>query len=217
MKKFLVLFAVLILTASIVSAGNLGLYGTPEGNWKFVGNRLYQNDEKAPRAKAWLMVPQNGAMVYEFTIRYEGGGEDGHGGIGIHILSDNIPKGKSWGFGNSVLFWLNYDENPKSADIPKGLSAEIYKSTNNSKMELCGQAYSINEYMPVLLKYLSSDIPVKITYLASKGRFLIDDPSGMTAGWYVDIPGMKNVSGKYIAVRTNGIAASFTSPDVSLP
>ena len=42
----------------------------------------------AGRAKAWIMVPQTGPTIYEFTMRYEGGGEDGHGGAGIHILAD---------------------------------------------------------------------------------------------------------------------------------
>ncbi len=215
MKKLLALFLVVVTAGGMVFADGYGRYGTPEGQWNFRGNRLYQNDVKAPRAKAWLSVPQNGSMVYEFTMRYEGGGEDGHGGVGIHILSDTAPKGKSWGMSDSWLLWLNYDENPSSKSIPTGLSAQVYKSDSNSKMEIV-DSVSLKYAEPLLLANLYADIPVKLTFLSERGRLLIADPSGQTAGWYVDLPGASGAKADFVAVRTNGMAVSFASQDVKL-
>ena len=215
MKRTIVLIAVIALTAGMVFADSHGFFGTPEGQWSMSGTRLYQNDTTAPRAKAWLAIPQNGSMVYEFTIRYEGGGEDGHGGVGIHILGDKAPAGKSWGFGNSWLLWLNYDVNATAKGVPKGLSAEVYKSTSNSKMEVV-KSIDLNPFIGLLSANLDVDIPVKLTFLANKGRVIIADPTGVTAGWYVDLPGSKGASGNYVAVRTNSVAVSFTSPDVNM-
>ena len=121
MKRTLVLIAVIVLAAGMVYADSHLSFGTPEGQWNLVGGRLFQQDEGAPRAKAWMAIPQNGSMIYEFTMRYEGGGEDGHGGVGIQFLADSVPTGKSWGFGDSWLLWLNYDENPTAAGVPRGL------------------------------------------------------------------------------------------------
>lgn len=215
MKQLFAFFVVIILAAGMVFADGHDHFGTPEGKWNFVGNRLFQNDERAPRAKAWLSVPQDGSMVYEFTMRYEGGGEDGHGGVGIHILSDSTPKGKSWGMGDSWLLWLNYDEKPSSYGVPTGLSAQVYKSDNNSIMEIV-DSVSLKYAEPLLMANLSCDIPVKLTYLSSRGRVLIADPSGQTAGWYVDLPGAAAEKADYVAVRTNGMSVSFASPDVDL-
>jgi hypothetical protein len=215
MKKTLILIAVIVMTAGMVFADSHGLFGTPEGNWSMTGGRLYQRDAKAPRAKAWVTAPQNGSMVYEFTMRYEGGGEDGHGGVGLHILADKTATGKSWGLGDSWLLWLNYDENPVSRQIPRGVSAQVYKSTDNSKMDLV-TSVSLAPYAALLAANLYVDIPMKLTFQADRGRIIIADPTGATAGWYVDLPGARGDKGMYVAVRTNGVSASFTSPDVNL-
>ncbi len=215
MKKTLILIAVIAMTAGMVFADNHGLVGTPEGDWSFSGNRYYQNDEEAPRAKAWLAVPQNGSMVYEFTMRYEGGGADGHGGVGLHILGDSATGDKSWGFGESWMLWLNYDLNPSAAMVPRGVSAQVYKSSSNTKMEIV-KSISLAPYAAILSDNLYTDIPMKLTFLADRGRVIIADPTGMTAGWYVDLPGARGDRGMYVAARTNGVAVSFTSPDVNL-
>ena len=215
MKRTLVLFTVIVMAAGMACADGHGFFGTPEGQWNLVGNRLFQKDEGAPRAKAWMPLPQDGSMIYEFTMRYEGGGEDGHGGVGIHILSDSVPRGKSWGMGDSWLLWLNYDEDPSAPGVPTGLSAQVYKSDTNSKMEIV-DSVSLRYAEPLLMANLSYDIPIKLTYLSERGRVLIADPSGRTAGWYVDLSGSAGADADYVAVRTNGVSVSFTSPDVRL-
>lgn len=215
MKKVLVLIAVLLTAAGLLFADGHGFFGTPEGDWKLMGSRLYQQDDGAGRAKAWMMIPQSGPMIYEFTMRYEGGGEDGHGGAGIHILADSKTNGKSWGFGDSWLLWINYDVDPANPDTIRGLSAEAYRSTSNKKMEMVASV-SLNPYAGLFLENITADIPVKLTFYPNRGRLVIADPRGETAGWFVDLPGAAGSTGSYVAVRTNGCEVSFTSPDVSL-
>jgi len=215
MKRTLVLIAVITMAAGMVCADGHGFFGTPEGQWNLVGGRLFQQDDGAPRAKAWMAIPQNGSMVYEFTMRYEGGANDGHGGAGIHILADSVTDGKSWGLGDSWLLWINYDVNPAASGVPRGLSAQVYKSTDNKSMEIV-KTISLAPWESLAAANLAYDIPVKLTFLADRGRVVIGDPRGETAGWYVDLPGARGDSGRYVAVRTNGVAVSFTSPDVSL-
>ncbi|MCK5735404.1 MAG: hypothetical protein KAH21_02955 [Spirochaetaceae bacterium] len=215
MKRTIVLIVVIILAAGMVYADGHGYFGSPEGQWNLVGGRLFQKDAEAPRAKAWMAIPQNGSMVYEFTVRYEGGGEDGHGGVGIHILGDSAPSGKSWGLGDSWMLWLNYDVNSSTTGVPRGLSAQVYKSDSNKKMEVV-KSIALNSYVSLLSANLDVDIPVKLTFLADRGRVIIADPTGASAGWYVDLPGSRGDSGNYVSVRTNSVGASFTSPDVNM-
>ena len=215
MKKTLILIAVISMTAGMVFADSHGLYGTPEGDWRFSGSRFYQNDEDAPRAKAWLAVPQKTSMIYEFTMRYEGGGQDGHGGVGLHILGNSASNGKAWGFGDSWLLWLNYDIDPEAPMVPRGVSAQIYKSSNDTTMEIV-KSVSLSSYAAILADNLYTDIPMKLTFLKDSGRVIIADPTGMTAGWYIDLPGARGDSGMYVAARTNGVSVSFTSPDVNM-
>lgn len=215
MIKSVFFMAVFVLIATSVFADAHLNYGTPEGKWSREMSRLHQESSTAPRAKAWVKVEQNGAMIYEFTMRYEGGAEDGHGGVGIHILADKAPKGKSWGMGDSWLLWLNYDVNPENYQIPRGLSAQIYKSTTNSKMELV-QSISLKDIEPIAQRYLYSVVPVKLTYLPKMGRVIISDPRGISEGWYVNLPGGRYERGDYVAVRTNGAKVSFSSKDVDL-
>ena len=187
-------------------------FGTQEGNWIISDNRYIQEDEIAPRAKAWVKVNQDSDMVYEFTMRYEGGIEDGHGGVGLHILADqNLEKGISWGLSDSWLFWLNYDVSPGNSEIPRGLSAQVYKSRDDSNMELFA-SIPLNQYEEILESNLDTRIPVSIRYYSGTGRVTIADPTGDSMGWYVDLPDFSNETGSYVAARTNGVAVSFTSP-----
>lgn len=215
MKRTLVLIIAILSATGLAFADGHGLYGTPEGEWQLQGNRLYQQDEEAMRAKAWFRVPQNGAMIYEFTVRYEGGGEDGHGGTGIHILADAKTDGISWGLGDSWMLWVNYDINANASGVPRGFSATLYKSDSHKVMEVVSSV-DLNDYLYLLLDNIDKDIPVKITFYPSKGRISIADPRGETSGWYIDIPGLEDAEGSYVAVRTNSISASFTSPDLSM-
>jgi hypothetical protein len=78
------------------------------------------------------------------------------------------------------------------------------------------KSIDLNAFIGLLSANLDVDIPVKLTFLADKGRVIIADPTGASAGWYVDLPGAKGDSGNYVAVRTNSVAVSFTSPDVNM-
>ncbi len=214
MKKVVIVAALIMLGGVVCADGHLKL-GSPEGDWGMRNRGISQKDADAPRAKTWVRVFQDGSMNYEFTMKYEGGAEDGHGGVGIHILSDTMPVGKSWGMGDSWLLWLNYDISPISSDIPEGLSAQVYKSSSDSDMELI-DSISLKSIESLAAPYLYSEIPVRLTYAANLGRILIADPRGKTAGWYIDLPGGRNDTGQYVAVRTNGVRMSFTAQDVEL-
>ena len=129
MKRWgLVLAALFVIAPVFAQTVTLPEYVAASGKWSLVGSRLFQNDETARLAKVNFRVPQAGPMIYEFNAKYEGGGEDGHGGFGIHLFVDAVVNKASWGSGNSYLLWLNYDEKPLDKKIPAGLSAQVYRS-----------------------------------------------------------------------------------------
>jgi hypothetical protein len=182
------------------------------GDWRFVGPRLFQNDANARLAKVNFEVPQRGAMVYEFNARYEGGIEDGHGGFGLHIFVDNAYNAASWGAGKSYLLWLNYDEAPTIRGIQRGLSAQVYKSISNSRMDLV-ESISLNEYLPLLTdEDLAYPIPFRIEANGDTGEIRVFDPSDpdMNTYYYVFVDrGDLPLRGNWAALRTNGIKLSF--------
>jgi hypothetical protein len=145
MKRIVLVLCLLGAAAALFAQVNLPEYRFASGNWSLSGQYLYQNDAKAGLAKMNARAPQSGPMLYEFDAKYENGAEDGHGGFGLHIFVDSAFNAASWGAGNSYLLWLNYDENPISKDIPKGLSAQVYRSHSNSWMQLV-QSYDLNRY-----------------------------------------------------------------------
>ena len=185
------------------------LFGAPEGDWVFEDNRLYQRDAHAPRAKLWMAVEQSGSTIYEFTLRYEGGLEDGHGGVGIHILGEGIPQGKSWGLGSSYLLWLNYDETPANSHIPAGWSVQLYQSQSNEEMILLA-----SESAPVLLKQLmeNQELHVQLIYHSEESTLHIKNPNQNTTLWVISLPESQERIGHFVALRTNGLSASFTVP-----
>ena len=209
------LMLVAIITAAAVSgfSREAEMFGTPEGDWSIEGGRLVQENSGAPRAKAWMQILQEGSVVYEFTMSYEGGAEDGHGGVGIHILANSIPQGDSWGMGDSWLLWLNYDEAPTAPGVPRGLSAQLYKSQSDTTMEIV-ETVSLRSLEPFLADVLDSEIPIKLTFLADRGEVFITDPLGTGDGWYVELPGSAGKSGRYAAIRTNGMRVSFSTPSL---
>ncbi|GHV71426.1 hypothetical protein AGMMS49928_23110 [Spirochaetia bacterium] len=210
------IFFVLIFWAAVSAFAQVNLpeHRFASGAWTIAGSRVYQNDTKARLAKVNLRVAQNGPMLYEFDVRYEDGAEDGHGGFGIHIFADTVYNGASWGCGNSYLLWLNYDENPRNPAIPKGFSAQIYRSRTNSRMDLV-DSIDINEYAEsYLLGALDNPIPVKIHADGNTGEVRVYDPSDPEGEIYYfftvdqkDIP----LKGNWAAVRTNGIKLSFAT------
>jgi hypothetical protein len=211
--KRVVLFLVVVGMASMLYAQNqIPAYRFASGNWRLAGERMYQNDANARLAKVNFTVPQNGPMIYEFNARYESGAEDGQGGFGIHIFADSVIDRASWGTGNSYLLWLNYDENPVTQGIPRGLSAQVYRSYTHSWMELV-ESIDLNEYAYLLTdENLSAPVPVKMWVNGNSGEVRISDPRDPDLLDYFyfyldakDIP----LKGDYVALRTNGMNLSF--------
>jgi hypothetical protein len=212
--KRIVFFLVAISLTSLAYAQSDSIpdYEAASGKWEPSENRLYQNDEGARLAKINISVPQSGATVYEFNTRYESGAEDGHGGFGLHVFGDKAFNSASWGSGKSYLLWLNYDENPISSQIPGGLSAQIYRSSTNSRMELV-ESISLNEYASLLTdENLASPVPFRIIVDGSTGEVRVYDPTDPNLESYryfyidrEDIP----LNGNWVALRTNGIRLSF--------
>jgi hypothetical protein len=187
-------------------------YQVASGTWNFTGGRLYQNDAAARLAKVNIPAPQTGPMIYEFNVRYETGAEDGHGGFGLHIFGDNVINRASWGSGFSYLLWLNYDEQPISQAIPQGLSAQVYRSYTNSRMELV-ESVDLNEYAGLLTPAnLADPVPFKVLVDGNTGEVRVYDPTDPELSNYYyfyvdqkDIP----LQGNWAALRTNGIKLSF--------
>jgi hypothetical protein len=212
MKRVVLFLAVIGLASAVYAQSQVPAYRFASGDWKFSGERLFQNDIKAGLAKVNFTVPQKGPMIYEFNARYESGAEDGHGGFGIHLFGDKVIDKASWGSGNSYLLWLNYDENPVTKGIPKGLSAQVYRSYTHSRMELV-DSVDLNEYAYLLTEEnLSAPVPVKITVDGDTGEVRITDPRDPELRDYFyfylnskDVP----LKGDYVALRTNGMNLSF--------
>ncbi|MDR0584048.1 MAG: hypothetical protein LBG57_06855 [Treponema sp.] len=213
MKRIVLVLALLAVGTVLFAQVNLpSEYRFASGNWAISGQRLYQNDVKAPLAKMNVRVPQSGAILYEFDARYESGGEDGHGGFGLHIFVDSAYNGASWGAGSSYLLWLNYDEKPGNRDIPAGLSAQIYRSRTNSWMELV-QSYDLNNYAAMVTdEDLNYPVHFKITADGNTGEVRVYDPTEASGTVYYQLS-LKDLpkSGNWVALRTNGVSLSFTN------
>jgi hypothetical protein len=210
MKKMVFFLFALGITLSLHAQNRIPEYRFASGRWEFIGDRLFQNDNTARLAKVNFRVPQSGPMEYAFNVLYEGGAEDGHGGIGIHVFADTSYNGASWGCGNSYLLWLNYDEKPLSRDIPSGLSAQVYRSYTNSRMELI-QSVSLREYEQFLTtENLSNPVSFRIEVYGNTGEIRVYDPTD--EGQYYQIAANSRdvpLGGEWVALRTNGLKASF--------
>jgi hypothetical protein len=200
------------MAVSLFAQVQLPSYRFASGNWGFIGTRLYQNDANARLAKVNLQVPQSGPMIYEFNARYEDGAEDGQGGFGLHIFADDVYNAASWGSGKSYLLWLNYDEKPTAKGVPRGFSAQVYKSYNNSRMEIV-QSFDLNQYSYLLTREnLSQPVPARIWVNGNTGEVRVYDPTDpdLLNYFYFYLDG-KDVplKGNWVALRTNGIKLSF--------
>jgi hypothetical protein len=150
-------------------------------------------------------------MIYEFNARYEDGPRKTHAGFGIHIFADDVLHSASWGSGTSYLLWLNYDENPVSREIPVGLSAQVYRSHSNSRMDIV-ENIDLNEFVYLLTdENLSYDVPVKIWANGDTGEVRVYDPTdpALEYYYYFYLP-TGNLRGNWISLRTNGVKLSFT-------
>ncbi len=209
MKKLLLTLVVLLFISLVpVSSVELSDLHMAYGKWILTGDRLFQQDIKAGMARIDIPAPQAGMMVYEFNIRYEDGGtDDMHAGFGIHIFVDKPSAGRAWGNGKSYLLWLNYDENAKN--ITKGLSAQIYKSINHSRMDLVADI-DLNEYTYLLTEdLLDMIIPIKIVVNGFNGDVKIYDPSDSSYVYKFNLGTSAPLSGQFVSLRTNSMGISF--------
>ncbi len=208
--KRLILVAVLLSVIMILPLYSLSPsdYNYAYGQWKVIGDRLVQSDTKAGMARVDIPFPQAGIVTYQFNVKYETGGvEDGHAGFGIHIFVDKPAKGKAWGNGKSYLLWLNYDENAKG--ITKGLSAQVYKSLSNSRMELVADI-DLNQYAYLLTEEnMNTIIPVKMTVNGFNGDVKIYDPTDPTWVYVFNLGNTSPLRGNFISLRTNSASFSF--------
>ena len=209
MKKvaLIVLFVALVLPLGLFAADD---YGFTYGDWEVAGNRVYQNDTETGIAKAWLAYPHRGVVEYNFNVRFEDGFfDDCHAGFGIHIFVDKPSKGFSWGEGKSYLLWLNYDEDPLSDDIHEGLSAQVYRSDANYKMELL-QSISLSSIEKVLKKYpVSTKVPIRIIADGRTGVVKLYDPVSAGLFYTLKLDNKMPLTGNYVTLRTNSGAFSF--------
>lgn len=218
-RRVLACAVLTMLAASGLSAQEIGVRELPDieyarnaGTWQFSGPRLVQQDAAAGLAKVNLGLHQEGAVLYEFNLRYEGGVEDGHGGAGIHVFADSRLNYPSWGSGKSYLLWLNYDEKPVDKAIPAGLSAQVYRSTSHSDMTLL-HSIDLNDYLNFFDgDNLHADIPFRITIDGDSGEVRVYDPTvDLSSVYFVfymdkrDLP----MKGDWVSLRTNGVKASF--------
>lgn len=213
MKRMALALVLILAGAFVYAQSNLPAYFPASGNWTVKGGRLYQNDETARLAKVNIPVPQNSdIMTYEFDARYEGGAEDGHGGFGLHVFIDAAYSGQSWGAGQSYLLWLNYDERPIDKNIPSGLSAQIYRSTSNSTMELV-ESFNLNEYAGFLTnENLSNPVFFKIVINTNSGEVQVNDPANDNFYYTLNLDRKYlPLKGNYVALRTNGMKMSFVN------
>ncbi len=209
MKK-LVLIAVFLSAVMILPLYSLSPsdFHYAYGQWSVVGDRLVQSDVKAGMARVDIPFPQAGIVTYQFNVKYlKGGMDDMHAGFGIHIFVDKPAKGKAWGNGRSYLLWLNYDENAKN--ITKGLSAQVYKSLTNSKMELVADI-DLNKYAYLLTaENMDVVLPVKMTVNGFNGDVKIYDPTDPTWVYVFNLGNTAPLHGSYISLRTNSASFSF--------
>ena len=209
MKRLTILLLVLGLALPLFAQVQLPEHRFASGSWRLIGDRLYQTDSNARLAKVNIRIPQSGPMIYEFNVRYEGGIDNGHGGFGIHVFADNIYHRESWGSGTSYLLWLNYDENPIKPGIPRGFSAQVYRSYSNSQMELI-DSIDLNEldYLLTHDNWAVNTVPFQIWVNGDTGEFRLYDPTDPETYYYLFLP-TRNLRGNWISLRTNGLSLSF--------
>jgi hypothetical protein len=213
MKRVVLPLFLFGVAAVLFAQAQLPEHHFASGNWALTGQRLYQNDAGARLAKLNIQAPQSGVMLYEFEARYENGADDGHGGFGLHFFEDAPLNRASWGAGNSYLLWLNYDEHPISKDIPKGLSAQLYRSVTNARMDLV-QSYDLNRYADLLTdENLAHPVRFKIVVYGDTGEIRVYDPTEDGSIYYElhinrrDLP----LKGDWVSLRTNGMSLSFAN------
>jgi hypothetical protein len=111
-----------------------------------------------------------------------------------------------------MLLWLNYDEKPISRSIPRGLSAQVYRSVSNSQMDLI-QSVDLNHFTNLLTyQNLSNPVPFTIWADGNTGEVRVYDPTDAQGGYYYYFVDKKflPLRGNWVSLRTNGMKMSFT-------
>jgi hypothetical protein len=194
---------------------SMGRWQPAAGKWVVKSGGLYQMDAEEPLAKINRAVSQSGAMQYEFDVKYVDGGQDGHAGFGIHVFVDKAHNGRSWGNGESILLWLNYDVNTEDK-THYGFRAQVYKSLSHARMELM-EDYNIRIPTSSLKReYLGLTIPVKIKLFPDTGEVRVYNPARKNYYYRFYLPGFATgARGSYISLRTNSLAVMFDDVVVS--
>jgi hypothetical protein len=234
--KFLKVFLVLLfLSASLAAfsqssqlnenfnSGSMAGWKPISGNWRVMNGRLVQTDVNEKMAMIVVPVRQSGTMMYEFDVRYVGGGEDDYAGFGIHIGINNPSSRRSWGNGQSMLGWVTWD--PRAYGSP-GAFIQVYESRGSTRMGLDTRIFRGSDpvryggVLPVRSEYLDTEflgatVPVKlmIDTRTGKGRFY--DPFDPDRYFYSFDLGSPIRSGNYFALRTNSVALSFDNVKIS--
>ncbi|MDR2446215.1 MAG: hypothetical protein LBD58_02825 [Treponema sp.] len=213
MKRFILFLLASGMTATVFAQVDLPEHQFAVGTWEIIEGRVFQKDAAARLAKANVKAPQSGAMLYEFDVRYESGLEDGQGGFGVHIFADTVISEPSWGVGKSWLLWLNYDKIPlKNSGIQAGLSGQVYRSINDSAMELV-QSVDLNHYEPLFTQDGAPNlVSFKIYANGDTGEIRVYDPTDSTGANYYYFTIDKKylpLTGDWVAFRTNGVSLSF--------
>ena len=214
MKRIVLFLLVLGMGVSLFAQVPVHHFATGSGGWSFIGERLYQTaiDSNARLAKVNFQAPQSGPMIYEFNVRYEDVITKTHGGFGIHIFANDVVHRASWGSGASYLLWLNYDERPVTPGIPRGFSAQIYRSYSNSRMELV-ESFDLNEFAYLLTwENLSQPVPARIWVNGDTGEVRVYDPTDPDLQYYfyffLDRRSLP-LRGNWASLRVNGVRLSF--------
>jgi len=207
-KALLLLICLTVVLSTSVFAESMNIKPT-YGDCKLSSSQLTQKNLSAGMAKANINAAQSGTMVYEFKVKYIDGLSDGKGGFGIHVFVDKPAPGKAWGEGDSYLLWMNYDKSPVSGKTPRGLSAQIYKSDSNSRMNLI-RSVSLSAVEPMMNQYLGYTLPVKIVIDGKSGMAKVYDP--FKANYYYKFPLTSDtpLTGNYVSLRTNSLAVAFS-------
>jgi len=193
------------------------------GSWRVLEGRLYQTDRDEKMAMITIPVSQSGKVLYEFNVRYVGGGEDNYAGFGIHICVDNPATKRSWGNGQSILGWVTWD--PDVYGYP-GAFIQVYESRGSTDMGLWTKVFPGSDpvryggLIPIRADYLRTEyldatVPIKIMLDTRTGEGRFYDPMDPNRYYYGFNLGTAVGSGSYFSIRMNSVALSIDNVKVS--
>jgi len=156
-------------------------------------------------------------MLYQFDVKYIGGGEDNYAGFGIHICINDPSMVRSWGNGRSILGWVTWD--PEHYGYP-GAFIQVYESTGITTMGLYDGIYPSSDIMkyggmiPVSgqylkYEYLNYTVPIKLQIDTRTGRGRFYDPFDPEHYYYPFDLGAPIRSGNYFTFRMNSVSLSI--------